>query len=211
MCRGNNRQDMFHDSADHRVYYDLLFSLKKENTVKINHYCLMSNHIHLIVTVTPKSGLSRFMKQVNLGYYAHYKRKYGYTGHLMEGRYKSSIIDKDSYILQCGKYIELNPVRAGMVNVPEIYPYSSYNHYAYGKADSMISESPEYERFGKTVQERQDAYREFVLDKSVEEKIGTKKFIGGERFIKKLEEYFLVKNEGKRGRPKRTKTMITEK
>ena len=81
------------------------------------------------------------MKQVNFSYFHYFKRQNKYSGHLWQGRFKNSIIENDSYLLQCGKYIELNPVRAAIVNRPEDYPYSSYKYYAYGKEDKLLTEN----------------------------------------------------------------------
>ena len=204
MCQGNNKQIIFNEKGDFDLYYNLLYSKKAENHLEINHYCLMSNHVHLIIHVTPESNLGRFMKQVNLGYSCYYKSKYNYTGHLFQGRYKSSIIDKEKYLLQCGKYIELNPVRAGYVERPGDYKYSSYNYYAFGCEDRLVSESPGYDQFGRITTERQKHYMDFILDEPVVEMLGTKLYVGDEEFIKDLEGQFSVLNNArKRGRPKK--------
>ena len=204
MCRGNNKQIIFDGKGDFELYYNLLGSKKEENHLEINHYCLMSNHVHLIIHVTPESDLSRFMKQVNLGYSWYYKNRYNYNGHLFQGRYKSSIIDKENYLLQRGKYIELNPVRAGYVEKPGDYTYSSYGYYALGREDRLISECPTYERFGKLSAEKQKSYMDFLVDEEIEQMMGSKLYVGDDGFIKDLEEQFDVQNNAKgRGRPKK--------
>lgn len=125
MCRGNNKQNIFNNDSDKLYYWRLLDGLKDENKINIFHYCIMNNHVHLIVWVSCASKLSKFMKQVNLSYFNYYKKLYGYWGHIWQGRYKSNIIETDSYLLHCGKYIELNPVRAGIVTQPCEYAFSS--------------------------------------------------------------------------------------
>lgn len=112
MIRGNNKQNLFRTEKDKWIYYSLLRDFKKENNINIFHYCLMNNHVHLIVWLDEQSLLSRFMKQVNLSYASYFKKIYGYCGHFSQDRFKSNLIENESYLLQCGKYIELNPVRA---------------------------------------------------------------------------------------------------
>ena len=163
MCRGNNKQAVFNDDYDKLRYYRFVLELKDENKITIFHYCLMNNHIHMIIWIDEQTTLSRFMKQITLRYFSYYHRKYNYHGHLWQGRFKSAIIDESAYLLQCGKYIELNPVRANMVNCPELYIFSSYNHYAKGLADAIITDSPEYIGLSKNPDVRRKLYSEFVI------------------------------------------------
>jgi len=202
--RGNNRQPVFTKDADKAFYHTLLSELKKENKVDIFHYCLMDNHIHLIAWLTAQSMLSRFMKQVNLCYFHYFKKNYDYSGHLWQDRFRSNIIDVDQYLLQCGKYIELNPVRAGIVSSPEQYRFSSYNHYAKGYRDSVVTDSPLYLGISEYAEERMKRYVEFVVDRSlIKERLNKQKFIGSEVFSKELQEYYGIKNKTQgRGRPK---------
>ena len=107
ICRGNNMQNVFRGDSDKLKYYTLLRDLKEANDVEVFHYCLMDNHIHLVISVQEDIGLSKFMKRVNLSYFYYYKKLYGYAGHFWQGRFISNVIEMDSYMLQCGKYIEL--------------------------------------------------------------------------------------------------------
>lgn len=146
------------------------------------------------------------MKQLNLCYFNYYKKKYDYSGHLWQGRFKSNIIETDSYLLQCGKYIELNPVRAGIVNLPEEYRFSSYNHYAKGIPDSVVTKNPVYIGLSESSEERRKQYIEFVVDNSIMDtkRLAKQLFIGSETFVKRLREYYGIRNERlKRGRPKK--------
>lgn len=204
ICRGNNRNNVFHSDNDKLRYYTLLCALKDENQVEILHYCLMDNHIHLILRLNQKSTLSRFMKQVNLSYFHYFRKLYGYFGHFWQDRFKSNIIEMDSYLLQCGKYIELNPVKAGMVNHPAEYLFSSYNFYAQGKADSLIVPSPAYLGLSDVITRRQKQYIDFVVDSDIINlKILEKKlYIGSQAFINRLQEYYKIRNRRQaRGRP----------
>ena len=203
--RGNNQQCVFRCAEDKYFYWTLLRDLRKENNINIFHYCIMSNHAHLIVWLDIISNLSRFMKQLNLLYFNYYKRTYGYSGHMWQGRYKSNIIDTDSYLLQCGKYIELNPVRAGMVKLPQEYRFSSYGYYAFSLPDAVISDSPAYCGLSDLPQERAKQYIEFVVDDNLinSENISKQLFIGSEAFVRKLSEFYQINNFNKKmGRPK---------
>jgi len=146
------------------------------------------------------------MKQVNLSYFNYFKKTYGYSGHLWQGRFKSNIIDTDIYLLHCGKYIELNPVRAGVVQMPEEYRFSSYSHYAKGSYDAIITDTPAYLALSNSEEERRKHYLEFVIDSGVinSERLIKHLFIGSESFRIKLQEYYGMRNEGfKRGRPRK--------
>jgi putative transposase len=204
--RGNNKQDIFNNDADKLRYYALLLELKQENRITIFHYCFMDNHPHLIVWLNEESRLSKFMKQLSLSYYDYYKKSYGHSGHLWQGRFKSNVIDTDSYLLQCGKYIELNPVRAKMIALPQEYLFSSYNFYAYGKPDSLLTPSPAYLALSDSVQARMKQYIDFVVDSNVinSDKLRKQRFIGNRDFIDRSEKLYGVKNEpSERGRPVR--------
>jgi putative transposase len=204
ICRGNNRQNIFHSDNDKLKYYTLLRELKEENGVFIFHYCLMDNHLHLILYLKPESTLSKFMKQVNLTYFHYYRKTYGYFGHFWQDRFKSNIIEMDSYLFQCGKYIELNPVRAGMVSHPEQYCFSSYNFYAKGQMDTLLTQSPAYLGLSDSEILRREQYIDFVVDSSIINSglLEKKLYIGSQAFINKLQDYYQIKNRReKKGRP----------
>lgn len=131
LARGNNKQKIFLSDSDFTAYRLLIEELREGHPLKIYHYCFMTNHIHLVIETSPKTDLSRFMKRLNLVYYNHYKKRYGYAGHFWQDRFKSLLISRDEYLLACGLYIERNPVKAKMVESPGLYKYSSYNYYAY--------------------------------------------------------------------------------
>lgn len=204
ISRGNNRQKVFHNDSDKLKYYALIKELKDEARISVYHYCLMDNHIHLLLRLSPESKLSRFMKQVNLTHFHYYRKLYGYFGHFWQDRFKSNIIEADSYLLQCGKYIELNPVRAGIVSHPAQYPFSSYNFYAQGQKDTLLTSSLAYLCLSDSGISRQKQYIDFMVDGSIinsgilEKKI----YIGSQAFINRLQEYYSIKNRGEgRGRP----------
>jgi len=140
------------------------------------------------------------MKQLNLAYLYHYRKKYKYWGHLWQGRYKSLIVARDEYLIKCGRYIEENPVRAKIVKRSEDYPWSSYRYYAFGEEEGLIDKDPLYDSLGKDLNERRKKYRE-----AFEEEIDlTKRYLGSAEFIKEMERKFGIKNlRNKRGRPQK--------
>jgi len=154
MNRGNNGLVIFTCDEDCRYYLERLSDLRSDHPLEIIHYCLMSTHTHMLVKITKKTNFSLFSKRLNLSYANYYKRNYGLTGHFWQGRFKSQIISKDNYFMQCGKYIELNPVRAGIVEKPEDYEFSSYRHYALGEKNILITDEIFYNELGSNTKVR---------------------------------------------------------
>jgi len=168
MTRGNNRNAVFKSPEDYHYYLELISRFKQELPFDLYHYCLIPNHTHMLIRTQNAKDFSLFIKKINLAYFQHYKQSYDWVGHLWQGRYKSQPVGKDEYFIQCGKYIELNPIRAKLITEPKNYPYSSYNFYAYGKNNNLITEDIFYSELGETEIERQEKYRELVIDKIVE-------------------------------------------
>ncbi len=160
--RGNNRKTLFEEKLDYECFMGMLKKGQGRDRVKIYHYCLMSNHYHLLIKSEEAESLPRFMHWVQLGYARYYKKKYGTTGHVFEERYRSPRIAEESYYLQCGRYIERNPVKARIVVKAEDYPYSSAGFYVRGIKDPLVSENLYYQGMGKSPAERQRNYEEFV-------------------------------------------------
>jgi putative transposase len=212
MNRGNNKQTIFTNDEEKSYFRYLLYSKAQLNGIHIYHYCIMDNHIHLIVHLEPQADLSKFMKQVFLAYYSLFKNKHEYVGHLFQGRFKSIIIDTQSYLIQCGKYIELNPVRAKIVSNPGDYVYSSYQFYAQGIFDRLITPDPTYTSLGDTDSVRQALYQKLVIDEKLvnSDKLRCHLYLGSEEFVKRMEEKFGIRNIGlKKGRPKRERKTET--
>lgn len=208
MARGNNKQPVFHDERDFIVYKETLSRLKDEQPFKLYHYCLMTNHVHMVIETNKNTELSKLMKRINLSYYQHYKKRYGYSGHFWQDRFKSLLIEKDQYLSACGFYIERNPVRAKMVKLPGQYSYSSYACYAFGKDDSLLDKDPCYEILGKNGPQRRSEYRILALGdtEQVGQAISRQLFLGSAGFIKRMKKKFGVSNIMlERGRPKKNK------
>lgn len=157
--RGHNRSAVFVGDQDYQYYLNTLREFKKELEVKVYAWCLMTNHIHLILDPGPNTkSIGLLMKRLaarQTRYVNKYERR---TGSLWEGRYKASPIQTDAYLLQCGRYVELNPVRAAMVVEPEDYPWSSYRAKVELEASAILDTDPCYQK----LQHPSEQYRAFV-------------------------------------------------
>ena len=160
--RGNNRQAIFSSAADYRHLLELLRTHARECQVAVHAYVLMSNHFHLLLTPQEADGLPRMMQAVGRSYVQYFNRKQQRTGTLWEGRYRSTVLQTERYLLQCMAYIDLNPVRAAMVAGPQDYPWSSYAHYTGQRADPLVSPHPLYWEMGNTPFAREAAYQTWV-------------------------------------------------
>jgi putative transposase len=157
--RGNNREPIFYCEDDYVRYCDWLVAASAANGCSIHAYVLMTNHVHLLVTPKRADGLPRMMQSLGRRYVRHVNATYRRTGTLWEGRYRAAPIDSDAYFLACCRYIELNPVRAGMVGHPREYSWSSYRAHAHGAVDALVRVHPLYLALATAAGERQRAYR----------------------------------------------------
>lgn len=137
--RGNDRQPCFLDDLDYRRYLRGLQEATLDCQCRIHAYVLMTNHVHLLVTPASVGGVSRMMQQVGRGYVGYFNTAHHRTGTLWEGRFKSSLVDSDRYLLTCYRYIEMNPVRAAMVAAPGEYRWSSYASNAHAHSDPIVT------------------------------------------------------------------------
>ena len=138
ICRGNNGMRVFRNRNDFTQFALTLKRFTKESSLFIHHYVLMHTHVHLLAWCEDTSGMAQLIKAMNLSYHYYYARKYRYRGHLWHSRYRSVVIEDEPHWLQCGRYIELNPVFAGMRRFPDDFPWSSYHYYAHGKYDALM-------------------------------------------------------------------------
>ena len=161
--RGNNRSACFHAESDYRRYLEELTLLSARFECAVHAYVLMTNHVHLLLTPRSTDGPALLMKHLGQRYVQYFNRAYGRSGTLWEGRFRSCLAQSERYVLACYRYIELNPVRAGMVPHPGDYRWSSYRANAQGDAGlnlDWVTPHLEYRRLGKSPAERQDAYRQ---------------------------------------------------
>jgi putative transposase len=160
--RGNNRQAIFASSADHQTLLDLLYENAKKFEVAIHAYVLMGNHFHLLVTPQTLAGLPQMMQAVGRRYVRYFNDTQQRSGTLWEGRYKSTLIQAERYLLACMAYIDLNPVRAGLVAQPRDYPWSSHGHYTGQCIDRLITPHALFWALGNTPFAREAAYAQLV-------------------------------------------------
>lgn len=162
--RGNNRQPIFLAPKDYEVFLNCLREAKRKYQARLYAYVLMTNHVHLLVEPEHEGDLGRFMQSVGRRYVRYINDAYERTGTLWEGRFRSAIVSRDEYLITCSRYIELNPVRAGMVRHPRDYRWSSYHRRAMGQPDPLLDEDPWYVTLGGTLQARAAAYAKWLED-----------------------------------------------
>jgi len=211
--RGNNRQIVFREEEDFVYFVKLLKRYKKELKFRLYHFCLMPNHTHFVIEPTIEGSLSKIMLRLTLAYTWYFNKKYNAVGHAWQGRYKSSLLDKENYFIWCGLYNEINPVRARLAARPEDWRWSSYRFYAFGKMDflmeGIIDTDPYYLELGNDPLERQKRYREGMegvmreeflrnIRKQLDEGI-----FGRSEFVREMKEKFKIKSLRSSGRPRK--------
>lgn len=172
--RGNNREACFHSENDYQFYLYQLGEACRRFGVNLHAYVLMTNHTHLLMTPKDKWAISRVMQSLGRCYVQYVNKKYGRTGTLWEGRHKSSLVDDDKYLLACYRYIELNPVRAGMVDQPGEYYWSSFRFNAYGELNRWLTPHDVYLALGDSTDVRLERYMSLFdgqLDKTLVDQI----------------------------------------
>ena len=169
--RGVNRAPCFHCDADRHRYLDALMEASRKFGCDTHAYVLMTNHVHLLVTGRTPGAVSAMMHSLGRRYVRNFNKVHARTGTLFEGRFRSSLVDTDSYLFTCYRYIELNPVRGGLVADPGAYRWSSHRHNALGADNPLICEHAEYQGLGSTPAERRRAYRELFRQELPESEI----------------------------------------
>lgn len=162
ISRGVAHLPVFRATADYQYYLSLVEKYKAEFPFDLFHYCLMPNHIHFLVQVG-RTCFSEFMKKLNLAYFHYRHNQYDSDGYTWQGRFKSQFVGTDQYFIQCGKYIELNPVRAKIVKSPERYIFSSSRFYTTGKPDKLITVDPYFAWLGDTDIVRRESYSQLLI------------------------------------------------
>lgn len=213
--RGNNRSACFYAEQDYSRYLETLRSLAPKFQCRIHAYVLMTNHVHLLLTPERVTSAGLLMKHLGQCYVQYVNRTHRRTGTLWEGRFRSCLVQSDEYVLSCYRYIELNPVRANMVNHPRLYRWSSYHANAEGTADNLLTPHLEYLRLGVTEEGRRAAYcalfkahqdPERVIE--IRDATNGNYALGSERFRTEIES--VLKRRvipGKSGRPRRAAAM----
>jgi putative transposase len=166
--RGNNRLPCFVAEKDRHVYLKILADESRARSCDVHNYVLMSNNVHLLVTARELGATSRFMQVLNRRYCRYFNEEHGRTGTLWEGRFQSSLVMTEHYFFVLMRYIELNPVRAGIVAAPEEYRWSSHRENSSGAPSRFVTPHPLYLGIGRCESSRREAYRR-LFDKPIEE------------------------------------------
>jgi len=211
--RGNDRGRTFFDERDFRTYVLLLSRISRRYQTSVHAYVLMTNHVHLLMTSQRQDGISLTMQQLGSSFVRHINERYSRTGTLWEGRFRSSPVDSDYYCLACYRYIELNPVRAGIVAAPDDYRWSSYRENVGLRALSVVTPHASYLRIASEDERRREQYRQIVNERLPESTLATLRDstvkglpIGDERFLGMLERKTgRTIIPGPRGRPRAAK------
>lgn len=209
--RGNNRQAVVLDDEDRRRLLEGIQEHGAAAQVAVHAYVLMSNHLHLLVTPATAEGVPRLMQALGRSYVRHFNRRHERSGTLFEGRYRSTLIESERYLLACMAYIDLNPVRAGMVAGAADYPWSSYGHLVGLRVDPLISPHPLYWALGNTPFERERAYAQLVeaaqgstVQAELAQGVHAGRALGDAAFIADLERRTKRRlQQARRGRPPR--------
>ncbi len=200
IVRGNNRQIIFVADEDYHFYLEILADACTRYGCQVHAYVLMTNHVHLLMTPITKGAIGNVMQSVGRRYVQYFNYCYRRTGTLWEGRYKASLIDSERYALTCYRYIELNPVRAGMVVSPADYRWSSYHANVLGVQDDVVTPHYCYEALGDNDEIRRQRYRDLfacAIDAAalneIRETVNKGWALGSERFKQEAEALLALK------------------
>jgi putative transposase len=209
--RGHNRDACFFAEDDYLAYCHWLGEALTETGCALHAYVHMTNHVHLLLTPPDAGAVSRLMISLGRRYVAYINKTYRRTGTLWDSRYKASLVQAEDYLLQCMRYIELNPVRAAMVDDPAHYRWSSYRANGLGQADPLLTPHSLYARLGHGGKERLAAYRALFRSELDDEAIGDIRLalnqaqpLGSSRFLSRIEQVTGQRCEVRpRGRPRK--------
>ena len=209
ILRGNNRQAIFMDSADFQRMLALLQAHAIEQGVQLHAYVLMSNHLHLLLTPLQNDSLPKMMQAVGRAYVLYFNKRHGRSGTLWEGRYRSALIQTERYFMACMVYIDLNPVRAGMVGQAADYPWSSHGHYIGRQNEAWLTPHPMYWEMGNTPFAREASYAAMIqsgIDQKQQQALTSSTLsgwaLGEDGFVESLQKQTSRRvNPAKAGRP----------
>ena len=192
--RGNNRQPIVLDETDRKMLHSLWLEESQRQKVAVNAYVLLDNHFHMLLTPPSDEAMSLMMQSVGRTYVRYFNNRHKRSGTLWEGRYKSSLLDSEAYLLTCMAYIDLNPVRAGVAESADAFNWSSYKHLIGQKIDKLVTPHALYWGLGNTPFAREAAYAEFVagglsesIQKDLTESALKGRVVGCPDFLKSLE------------------------
>ena len=192
--RGLDGQDIFIDNDDYEFYWECLCDAAAANNLKVHAYILMPDHVHLLASPGNERSIPKTLQSLGRRYVQHFNDNHESSGSLWEGRYRATVLDSKEYLITCSRYIELNGVRAGLVEHPKEYDWSSYAHNALGRKDPLISEHRIYKKLATWVKPAHKVYRTLFKNRisTAELEIirdATNKgwALGNQKFVKKIE------------------------
>jgi putative transposase len=169
--RGNNRADVFVEDSDHLAFLQALGQTQSRYPFKLFGYCFMTNHFHLLLQPGTGQSISRILQSLTVTHTWRYHKGHSSSGHVWQGRFKSPVIQNDDHLLVVLRYIEANPIRAGMVTDPGDYQWSSYQYHGLGRPDALLCSFPEWEQMGQNESERRRRWRTKVRAAQSEEEL----------------------------------------
>ncbi|MFH1442093.1 MAG: transposase [Candidatus Omnitrophota bacterium] len=187
--RSNGKIPIFKNRDDFIYFRNLLKRYSLRFDLKIYHWVIMTNHYHLLLELEEPKRISKIMAGLSKAYSCYYHKVYSTVGFLWQGRFKLQPVQKDNYLVACGRYIERNPVRAGMVNEAYEYSYSSARYYCLGENDGITVENPAFLSFGTTLAYRRNVYIEFLrkFDGEEEKSFNNLEYpVGNKEFLRRL-------------------------
>jgi putative transposase len=163
--QGRDGQQIFFEDQDYQYFHDCLDAAAYNYQLEVHAYVLMPDHVHILATPGNTNSISRTTQSIGRNYVQYFNECYSGSGTLWEGRYRATVVESRQYLLACSRYIELNPVRNGLVSKPTDYRWSSYAHNALGKVDEMITAHQQYQQLGDDDKSRVKAYRAMFKQK----------------------------------------------
>ena len=193
VVRGNDRRDIFRSEGDRVFFHRCLAEVSRRHEVQVHAYVLMSNHVHLLATGRGANSLAKLVQGMGRRYVSYFNYLHGRTGTLWEGRFHSSLVQEERYFLACHRYIEMNPVRAGMVGRPGEYAWSSFAFNRLGKPDDLLTPHSVYLSLGSTESRRQQAYGRIFEngmgdEEAIRDALRRGSPVGDRQFCRELEE-----------------------
>ncbi|MFA9419307.1 MAG: transposase [Gammaproteobacteria bacterium] len=192
--RGLGGQDILVDAEDYEYYWESLRGSAEANQLKIHAYVLMPDHVHLLASPGTEQSVPKTLQSLGRKYVQYFNAKYASSGTLWEGRYRATVLDSKAYLLTCSRYIELNPVRAGMVKHPRDYDWCSYGYNAMGYEDPLITEHRLYSQLATSQQQSYQIYRSLFKNRISNDELATIRdatnkgwALGDKKFARKIE------------------------
>lgn len=211
LLRGNNRSTVFVDDVDYRSFIAWLIDIAGVHRCEIHAYVLMPDHLHLLLTPWYETSLPKLLQSVGRRYVRYFNDRYRRTGTLWEGRYRAALVDSQSYLLDCIRYVEENPVRAGLVATAGEYTWSSARAHRFGDLDHVLTDHVLFQALGASREERMQAFAHYCSRELDEQRLQQIRHavhsgwpLGSDRFKDELEHFFNCRARPlPRGRPRK--------